>query len=269
VGGAAPALRGRHPAGWRAPVRWAILRHVNLLILIPTFAVIAAAQGPASPEQVSAKMKDYLRGVTENRFDVVCKISNFDANGKLRKVRNTTHRLEFTQGRYRGTGQSADTDWAASIVVSKANRRTIGLEMFTDMDGLLVPGFLVANKSFEIEPTAMENGGARVGYRSKDACASFVSAGDGFKHGGTDCGAGEVVLDAAGPVRAIYEALGLPLAQGKRQLTKYRVEAEFQKGAVVGSKDVQILPKIAVATITFSDQKTVVESRYTLHSGKW
>jgi hypothetical protein len=238
-------------------------------------AVAAAmtVQGQTDPpalDRISAKVKNYLRSVTENRFDVFCQITAFDATGKVKKVRDDRHRLEFTQGRFRGPGQSEDTNWASTIHVTHANRATLGLQLFTDWDGLVTPAFAFANQKWILKASVVSGGSVNVDYRPRANCSTFQAAGTQFKYSGEDCGAGQIVLDAdANPLRTTFEALGLPLPQGKRSLTSYRVNAEFQTVAVAGAREPLILPKSATATFTFSDEKIVVESRYTLHPGAW
>ncbi len=249
---------------------------MRLLALLITLAAVAAAQGQKAPptnvDRISAQMKNYLRGVTENRFDVRCKITQFDANGKLKKVRNETCRLEFTRGRFKGPGLSADTDWSSEIRITRASRGTLGHQLLTDLHGLVFPAIVFADTTFKVEPSALSGGVVTVAYRSSETCATFETAGSGrFKTAEKNCGAGQVVLDADGtvPLRTSFEAVGLPLAMGKRDLRAYRVEAEFQTANVDGSREPLIVPKSAVATFTFNDYKIVVERGYTLHSGKW
>jgi len=251
--------------------------HMRLVCVLTALAAVAAAQSQGDLPGVDrvAQVKDYLRGVTENRFDVRCRISFFDSAGKLKKARNETHRLEFTRGSFKGNGLSEATDWSSTIAVTHASRATAGLQTFADFDGLLTPFLLLVLQSNERgakpQPSSLTDAGLRVAYRSNGECATFESRGTALRHGEKLCGAGEVLfsLGASVPLRTSFEALGLPFQVGKRSVVGYRVEAEFQKAVAAGTDRPLILPKSAMETISFNDGRVVVESVYSLHSGKW
>ena len=246
------------------------------LVFLSVGLVFAQQAAPVAPvAHVSAVMKDFLRGLTENRFDVRCKISFFDSTGKLKRVHNTTHRLEFTKGRFRGEYSSTESDWTANFIVSHTDRGTLGLQTFTDNNAIHSPAFVFSPGSgaaWTFQPAnTTARGPIAVAYRSTDRCATFEATGKSFRAKETPCGTGEVTVDENGaiPLRTTFEALGLPLSLGKRALTGYRVEGEFQNVAVAPTGQLILSPKTATATILFDDEKIVVESAYTLHTGKW
>src|SRR5271165_5588296 len=114
---------------------------MKILLMFAFSSAVAAAQQSADPaplDRMTAVMRDYARGMTENRFDAQCKISQFDSAGKLRRTRNTTHVMEFTKGRYRGLNETADSDWTGTInvrggsVMNPWSRSAVRLELYTD-----------------------------------------------------------------------------------------------------------------------------------------
>jgi hypothetical protein len=220
--------------------------------------------------RVTTVLRDYARGLTENRFEVKSKISSYDASGKLQKVKNSGHTLEFTKGRYR----SADPiDWASSMQI-RGKRDTIGLEANTD-SALLFPVFIFAPKSdanwtFE-NSERPDTKSIEAAYRPSQPCSTFVGSKDGFEFNDKICAAGKEVIDQSATtlLRSSFDALGLPLISpsGKTRLEAFHMDAEFQTVSVPGDKQPFSFPKTAISTYTYGDKKVVIESTYTLLRG--
>lgn len=248
-------------------------------VLAPLAAAVAgiafAQQGaaPATLERVTALMRDYARGVTENPFDAACRVSFFDPAGKLRKIKNTTYRLEFTKGRYRGVDSASESDWTGTIQLTHVDRRTLGLQLDSNIFAFLRPIFVFApggRNDWIFEPANPRGGNAiTVSYRSREDC-TFERGKRGFDLAhDKNCGSGEVTIDgnSAIPLRTSFEALGLPLCSGKETLKSCHVDAEFQNVPMTGSARPFVFPKRAAATWMFGDGKILIECSYTLHTG--
>ncbi len=216
-------------------------------------------------------MQDYGRGITENRFDVSCKLSRFDGAGKLVKVRDTTHRLEFTKGVFRGLADQTDSDWSGTLVVH-GGRGVVGLELHADtgaFDQIFVfsPG---SRKNFDFEVSSGE-GPVTIAYRPKEqACHSFVRDRKGFRLENSACGKGQVVWDESGavPLRGSYDALGFPVGSGNDSMSAFHVDDEFQFVPLPGAKKPFLFPKRVVAVFDFSPGKVTVDCGYALHAGR-
>jgi hypothetical protein len=245
------------------------------LLVVAGCAVLAWAQdqtGTTPPARVTAVLRGYARGMTESRFDVKSRIITLDAAGKLKKVKNTTHRLEFTQGHFRGLDPEGDVDWTSSMRI-RGNRGTLSIEALTDM-ALLFPVFILApsrrGEWVFASSTAPDASSVTVSYRPSQPCSTFEGSDEGFQFNEKMCAAGNVVVDlgAAIPLRSSFDALGLPLTSpsGKTVLKGYHLEADFQTAAIPGGKAPFAFPKTAVSTFTFADKRVVVECTYTLHT---
>ena len=239
------------------------------------FASLLGAQAPSPLDRVTALMRDYARGVMEFRFDAQVRLSELNSAGKLLKTKNTTHIMEFTKGRYRGEDPSADSDWSGTLQVTKAARRTLGLQTYTDLgvwDPVFVfsPGERKDNKWTYGISNAARDGAMTVSYKSAETCSTFKPAGNEFKFTDRGCGSGRVILDerASVPLRTTFEALGLPLAFGKEVLKEYRNDAEYRMVTVAGAKQPFLVPARATANLVFELRKIVVECAYTLHPGR-
>jgi len=240
-------------------------RGILFFLLLPA---LSRAQEPDVVERVTALMRDYARGMTENQFDVRVTISEFTSNGKLRRTRNTTHRMEFVKGRYRGIVPSAESDWEGTLTVSHAGRGTLGLEMFTDR-GVWDPIFVFSPGARAKREWTYESRDSRtVAYQSGRPCATFEAGGSGFRFTRGLCGRGQVTLDEGDvPFSASFQAIGLPLNVGKTALQEYRDESLYQTVTLPGSKMPFLVPRSAVATLTFNNRKVVVECHYALRPG--
>ena len=239
------------------------------------FAPLLGAQSTNPLDHVTALMRDYARGVMEFRFDVQARLRDFDHTGKLLSAKNTAHIMEFTKGRYRGEDPSADSDWSGTLQVTKAARRTLGLQTYTDL-GVWDPVFVFspgARKGSEFTyriSAAASEGAMTVSYKSAKTCSTFAPAGNEFKFTESQCGSGQAILDerASIPLRTTFEALGLPLTFGKEVLKEYRNDADYRMATVAGAKQPFLVPAKATATLVFDLHKIVVECVYTLHPGR-
>jgi hypothetical protein len=225
---------------------------------------------PAPLERVTALMRDYARGVTEYPFDAKCGISYFDLNGKLEKARNTTHRMEFTKGRYRGLDPTSESDWTTTILMTHLNRHTGGFLADTEILAFSQPiaAFAPGGRNYWILETAKPTGGsaATVAYHPSEKCSTFEPGKKGFDLAhDKECGSGQVTFEgsSAVPMRTSFEALGLPLSSGKETLKSCHVDAEFQNVSMAGAARPFVFPKHATATWVFGDGKVLIECAYT------
>ena len=227
----------------------------------------------ATLERVTSAMQDYARGVTENRFDVSCRLTGLDAAGKVRKVRNTTHTLEFTKGSYKSASEGSEPEWTGTFT-TRGGRRTIGLETMTDFGAfspvaIFSPG---SRKKFDFRSADSEGVGAiEVSFAVKDSCQAFQASGGGsFKMVNGSCASGRVVLDpaAAVPLRITLEGGGFPVSLGKSSMSRYHVESEFQMVSLAGAKRPFLFPSKSVATFVFDGEPETVECGYTFHAGR-
>ena len=241
-------------------------RTVLFFLLLPA---LSRAQEPGAVERITALMRDYARGMTENQFDVRVTISDFTPTGKLRRTRNTTHRMEFVKGRYRGIVPSAESDWEGTLTVSHAGRGTLGLEMFADR-GVWDPVFVFSPGARANREWTYESRDARtVAYRSARPCATFEPGGSGFRFVRGFCGRGQVTLgDGEAPLSTSFQAVGLPLSLGKTTFQEYHAESLYQTITLPGSNQPFLVPRSAVATLTFNNRKIIVECRYALRPGR-
>jgi hypothetical protein len=224
-------------------------------------AVLLWAQSQPALDRATVLMRDYARGMTENAFDVRVKISEY-ADGELRRVKNTTHRMSFTKGRFRGTEPDQQTDWESTIVVSHAGRGTLGLEMFTDR-GIWDPVFAVSPGGRLHNEWIYESPAAGIlKYHSSTACNTFEPDGAKFRLSRQFCGRGELAMDNG--LQAKFEALGLPLTVGKEVLREYRSESTYRRIAMAGSSEPFLFPATATSTFVFKTHKIVVEAAYSL-----
>ena len=224
--------------------------------------MLLQAQSPPALDRATALMRDYARGMTENVFDVRVKISEFVPDGKLRRVKNTTHRMSFVKGRFRGTEPDVHTDWESTLVVNHASRSTLGLEMFTDR-GVWDPIFAVSPGARLNHEWAYESDGDRVlKYRAISGCHTFEPDGVKFRFARQICGSGELRLQD--PLSMTFQAVGLPLSFGKDALREYRNESTYRKVALPGSQELFLIPATATATFVFASHTLIVEAVYTL-----
>ncbi len=217
-------------------------------------------------------MQDYARGVTETRFDVSCKIQSFNTWGALVKVRNATHRLEFTKGRFRSSAEGTEAAaWTGSFE-THGSRGPIGLETYADT-AVFFPIFAFApgaRQKFDFETASAPANGVAVSFRSLDACRTFEPRGKGFGLTKGDCENGQFVLDESGPVplRGSFSGLGFPVSAGKEVLNGYRAETEFAEVPLAGAKRPFLFPKRVKATFAFGTGDVTVDCGYALHTGK-
>jgi hypothetical protein len=225
-------------------------------------AVLLQAQSQPALDRATVLMRDYARGMTENVSDVRVKISDYGPDGKLRRVKNTSHRMSFTKGRFRGTAPDQQTDWESTIVVSHAGRGTLGLEMFTDR-GIWDPVFAVSPGGRLRNEWTYESPTANIlRYHSSAGCNTFEPDGAKFRFSRQFCGRGELAMDNG--LQAKFEALGLPLTVGKEVLREYRSESTYRKIAMAGSSEPFLFPATATSTFVFKTHKIVVEAAYSL-----
>jgi hypothetical protein len=251
------------------------------LLLAAALALSAGSQQPASQstlDLLTGVIQDYARDVTENRFDVKSTITSYDPAGKRQKFESTTHVLEFTKGRYAGVGE--ESAWNGSFQITRAKNADIGAELYSDM-GAFVPIFVLnpgERSRWDFQSSDLPGSRfAMVSYRSHEQCATFVPGPEaalppgpnGFGFAKWRCGSGQVILDenAAIPLRTNFDALGFPVSSGKKVMTGYHVEDEYQKVSMPGGKQQFLFPARATATFTFVSGRIVVECEYTLATG--
>ncbi len=234
--------------------------------LILLAAAVLRAQSSDPVDRVTAVMQKYARAMTELTFDVQVKISDFEPGGKLRRVRQMTHRMSFTRGRYRGVDPTAQSDWESTIQVTHAGRGTLGLEMFTDR-GVWDPVFAFAPHARSAREWTYETSAPReVQYRSSAPCQTFEPGGRGFRFSAKLCGSGQVTLDEGSGrlIRTSFQAEGLPLQFGKELLRAYRTESRYGTVTLPGSGEPYMVPQSAVTTLEFGKGRVTVEASYTL-----
>ncbi len=236
-----------------------------LLLLLAGYTLTGQ---PASVlDTLTSSMQDYARGITENRFDVSCKLNRFDPAGKLTKTKDTKHVLEFSRGIFKTAG-----DWSATWNV-RGDRKTLGLEIHTD-DGALLPVFVFspAKRSRMIfhPATPSASGAVTVSFQPAEPCQSFKPATKGFTLNEISCGTGQILLDekAAVPLRASLDGAGFPLVSGKESMDHFHVESEFEKVVVPGAKRPFIFPKRVIANFGFSGGKVTATCEYQPHTNK-
>ncbi len=250
--------------------------------IFPAFAsawLAFSAQDVAPPPlaRAAAFMKDYMRGVTENRFDISTTLTTTDLIGKVVSTRKAKYRLEYVKGRFKGAGmdESQEGDWGSTIRISHSTRQMVSFELVNDIELLMAPAFVFGPNarskwSFDVLAPA-DTAQIRVDYRSIEPCNSFEATAEGFRPKRGFCGKGQVEIDESGPLplRARVEAIGLPLTSGKKVLTAYWGESEFQYISLPGTRQRLVFPKNTTGTFVFQNRKMTIQSSYTFHPGKW
>lgn len=237
------------------------------------FAMLAArAQTPPGAslvQRVAAAMRQSVRDAVEVPFDVRSTIRRYDSQGTLRKTSARKHHLQIT-----GEKLGVRSIEGLHMRMRHINRGDFALLRDADVIAI-VPGLAVAFAGAE-EPRDLELEAKQedkrivVTYRVTHACKAFgFDDKEKLVRGKLvlveSCGSGKVVVDAATlrPVRADFEAAGLPVTSGKETLQAFHAEEEFQAAATATGAPL-LLPKRVRMVYDTDRGRIEVESEFTV-----
>jgi len=211
-------------------------------------------------DRVTDMMGQYDQDITELPLDITTRIQKFDLQGKIVSTRENTHRFEVTESR---SGSNA----RRTAVLKQVPRNSRAEHELADgtpiMVGLLFRRGVASSTKFEV--TSNEHV-VIVSHETPGTCHSFDVDEHGFKLTSW-CGKERLTVDAATwtPLEYSFEAGGLPVTIGKKELRLYRANQTFQTVRIETGKRPFLLPKTVVATIETHKGKTVITSSYQLH----
>lgn len=247
----------------------ATLRFSMLTILLG-FAMVAAQTSNVSlAQRAAAVMRQSVRDAVEAPFEVRSTIRRYDREGKLRKTSIRKHHLQIT-----GEKLGLRSIEGLQLRMKHINRGDFALLRDADVMAI-VPGLAVAYAGAEdrrdlVLEATQEGEQIVVSYRVTHACRAFGHDDKEKLVRGKlviveSCGVGRVVLDAATlrPVRAEFEAAGLPAMAGKETLRGFHAEEEFQ-AVSAGTGAPLLLPKRVRAAYESDSGRIEVESEFAL-----